>query len=302
AGLRKMAQPSGFVEKCVVRVCYGNTVLNGLWLGDIVYCPRHVIASNTTSAIDYDHEYSIMRLHNFSIISGTAFLGVVGATMHGVTLKIKVSQTNMHTPRHSFRTLKSGEGFNILACYDGCAQGVFGVNMRTNWTIRGSFINGACGSPGYNLKNGEVEFVYMHQIELGSGSHVGSSFDGVMYGGFEDQPNLQVESANQMLTVNVVAFLYAAILNGCTWWLKGEKLFVEHYNEWAQANGFTAMNGEDAFSILAAKTGVCVERLLHAIQVLNNGFGGKQILGYSSLNDEFSINEVVKQMFGVNLQ
>nr|APT69863.1 replicase polyprotein 1ab [Human coronavirus 229E]APT69870.1 replicase polyprotein 1ab [Human coronavirus 229E] len=302
AGLRKMAQPSGFVEKCVVRVCYGNTVLNGLWLGDIVYCPRHVIASNTTSAIDYDHEYSIMRLHNFSIISGTAFLGVVGATMHGVTLKIKVSQTNMYTPRHSFRTLKSGEGFNILACYDGCAQGVFGVNMRTNWTIRGSFINGACGSPGYNLKNGEVEFVYMHQIELGSGSHVGSSFDGVMYGGFEDQPNLQVESANQMLTVNVVAFLYAAILNGCTWWLKGDKLFVEHYNEWAQANGFTAMNGEDAFSILAAKTGVCVERLLHAIQVLNNGFGGKQILGYSSLNDEFSINEVVKQMFGVNLQ
>ncbi|APD51481.1 ORF1ab protein [NL63-related bat coronavirus] len=303
AGLRKMAQPSGRIESCVVRVCYGNTVLNGIWLGDTVYCPRHIIAPCTTSLIDYDHAYSIMRLHNFSISVGNVFLGVISAVMQGSVLRIKVSQNNINTPPHSFRTLKPGESFNILACYDGVASGVFGVNLRTNYTIRGSFINGACGSPGYNVKSdGTVEFVYLHQIELGSGCHVGSSFEGAVYGGFEDQPTLQVESASTLVTDNLLAFLYAALLNGCNWWLKGDVCTVDSYNEWAHANGFTAVNSVDCYSILAAKTGVSVERLLSAIQRLANGFGGKNILGYTSLCDEFTLSEVIKQMYGVSLQ
>nr|URD31320.1 orf1ab polyprotein [Megaderma bat coronavirus] len=302
SGLKRMAQPSGLVERCIVRVCYGNMVLNGLWLGDVVICPRHVIASSTTSHIDYDHEYSIMRLHNFSISVGNVFLGVIGVTMKGTTLQIKVNQTNVHTPTYVFKTLKQGDNFNILACYDGAAAGVYGVTLRTNSTIKGSFINGACGSPGYNINNGKVEFCYLHQLELGSGCHVGSNFDGVMYGGFEDQPTLQVEGADHLITINVLAFLYGALLNGVTWWLNSDRVSVESFNEWAINNGFTSFTGIDCFAMLAAKTGVDVQRLLAAVQRLHKGFGGKDILGFTSLTDEFTVSEVIRQMYGVSLQ
>lgn len=302
AGLRKMAQPSGVVEKCIVRVCYGNMALNGLWLGDTVICPRHVIASSTTSTIDYDYALSVLRLHNFSISSGNVFLGVVGVTMRGALLQIKVNQNNVHTPKYTYRTVRPGESFNILACYDGSAAGVYGVNMRSNYTIRGSFINGACGSPGYNINNGTVEFCYLHQLELGSGCHVGSDLDGVMYGGYEDQPTLQVEGASSLFTENVLAFLYAALINGSTWWLSSSRIAVDRFNEWAVHNGMTTVVNTDCFSILAAKTGVDVQRLLASIQSLHKNFGGKQILGYTSLTDEFTTGEVIRQMYGVNLQ
>ncbi|QGX41950.1 polyprotein 1ab [alphacoronavirus sp. WA3607] len=302
SGLRKMAQPSGIVEKCVVRVSYGNMTLNGLWLGDTVICPRHVIASSTTTTIDYEHEASVMRLHNFSISVGSMFLGVVGVTMHGCNLRIKVNQSNVNTPKYVFKTIKPGDSFNILACYDGTPAGVYGVNLRTNNTVRGSFINGACGSPGYNLVNGVVEFVYLHQLELGSGCHVGSNIDGVMYGGFEDQPTLQVEGSSNLVTVNVIAFLYGALLNGVNWWLTQERVTSDAYNEWAVQNGFTTVSTLDCFTILAAKTGVDVNRVLAAVQRLQKGFGGKSILGFTSLSDEFTVTEVVQQMYGVTLQ
>lgn len=301
-GLRKMAQPSGLVEKCIARVCYGNVVLNGIWLGDVVICPRHVIASNTNAVIDYEHDYSVMRLHNFSVSVGNVFLGVVGVTMKGVNLHIKVNQSNVHTPPYSFKTLKQGDSFNILACYDGCPTGVYGVTLRNNNTIKGSFINGACGSPGYNMNGGKVEFCYLHQLELGSGCHVGSNFDGAMYGNFEDQPTLQVEGVEQLVTVNVLAFLYGALLNGVTWFLSPDKVTVDNFNEWAQLNGFTTCVNVDCFAILAAKTGVDVPRLLASIQHLSKGFGGRNILGFTSLTDEFTVAEVVRQMYGVNLQ
>lgn len=302
SGLKKMAQPSGIIERCVVRVCYGNMTLNGIWLGDVVICPRHVIASSTNSTINYEHEYTMMRLHNFSVSVGNVFLGINGVTMKGVNLHIKVNQSNPHTPAHSFRTLKPGDSFNILACYDGTPAGVYGITLRPNYTIRGSFINGACGSVGYNVVNGQVEFCYLHQLELGSGCHVGSNFDGVMYGAFQDQPSLQIEGADQLVTPNVVAFLYGALLNGCNWFLVNERLTVEAYNEWAHGNGFTDMVGVECFTMLAAKTGVDVQRLLAAIQKLTKGFGGKNILGFTSLTDEFTAAEVIKQMYGVNLQ
>nr|WCZ56004.1 MAG: ORF1a protein [Myotis bat alphacoronavirus] len=302
AGLRKMAQPSGVVERCIVRVSYGNMTLNGVWLGDVVICPRHVIASNTNVLIDYDKELSLVRLHNFSISYGNMFLGVVGVTMRNSVLHIKVTQSNINTPTYTYRTLRPGESFNILACYDGVAAGVYGVNMRTNFTIRGSFINGACGSPGYNVNGNTVEFCYMHQLELGSGCHVGCDFDGAMYGGHEDQPTLQIEGASNLITENVVAFLYGALINGCSWWLSASRTTVERFNEWAVHNGMTMVGNVDTYSILAAKTGVDVQRLLASIQVLHRNFGGNQILGYTSLTDEFTAAEVIKQMFGVNLQ
>nr|UUS54195.1 MAG: polyprotein [Bat coronavirus] len=302
AGLRKIAQPSGVVERCMVRVSYGNMTLNGLWLGDLVICPRHVIASNTNTVIDYDKELSLVRLHNFSVSFGNMFLGVVGVSMRGALLHIKVNQVNVNTPTYTYRTLRPGESFNILACYDGGASGVYGVNMRTNYTIRGSFISGACGSPGYNLKGGVVELCYMHQLELGSGCHVGCDLDGVMYGGYEDQPTLQIEGASSLITENVLAFLYGALINGCNWWLSSSRLSIDKFNEWAVNNGMTTVGNIDTYSMLAAKTGVDVPRLLASIQVLQRNFGGKQILGYTSLTDELTTVEVIRQMYGVNLQ
>nr|WPA70783.1 MAG: polyprotein 1a [Pekapeka alphacoronavirus 1] len=301
AGLRKMAQPSGIVERCIVRVAYGNTVLNGVWLGDTVICPRHVIATDTTKTIDYDQAMSLIRLHNFSVSVGSMYLGVIGVTMRGTVLHIKVNQDNVHTPKYTYRTLRSGESFNILACYDGVASGVFGVNMRTNYTVRGAFINGACGSPGYNVNGNVVEFCYLHQLELGSGCHVGSDFDGVMYGKYQDQPTLQIEGASNLVTENVLAFLYGALINGCSWWLSPNRVGIDSYNEWATQNGLTTVSNLDSLSMLAAKTNVEPNRVLSSIMSLKN-FGGKKILGYTSLTDEFTVGEVVKQMFGVNLQ
>ncbi|ADI80512.1 orf1ab polyprotein [Mink coronavirus strain WD1127] len=302
SGLRKIAQPSGIVEPCVVRVAYGNTVLNGLWLGDEVICPRHVIASDTTKTINYESDLLGVRLHNFSVSKGNDFLGVIGCSYRGVNLVIKVSQVNTQTPKHKFRTVKAGDSFNILACYDGKPNGVYGVNMRTQGTIRGSFINGTCGSPGYVLEGDTVHFVYMHHLELGNGSHVGSDFNGVMYGGYEDQPSLQLEGANVMSTDNVVAFLYAAIINGERWFINSGYTSLETFNNWARSNGYTELASIDVFSMLAAKTSINVERLLDAIMRLSTGLGGRTILGYGSLSDEFTPTEVVRQMFGVNLQ
>lgn len=302
AGLRKMAQPSGIVEKCIVRVSYGNMVLNGVWLGDEVICPRHVIADNTTTLIDYDKAYSLIRLHNFSVSVGNVFLGVVSVKMKGTLLYIKVNQANVNTPSYTFKTLKPGDSFNILACYEGVAAGVYGVTLRNNYTMRGSFINGACGSPGYNLVGNLVEFCYFHQLELGSGCHVGSDGNGVMYGGFEDQPTLQIEGASRLFTPNVIAFLYGALLNGCNWWVTSDRVTVEAFNDWSASNDFTTVTSIDTYTILSAKTGVEVQRILAAIQRLAKGFGGNKILGYASLTDEFTTGEVIKQMYGVNLQ
>nr|UUS54201.1 MAG: polyprotein [Bat coronavirus] len=302
AGLRKMAQPSGVVEKCIVRVSYGNMVLNGVWLGDEVLCPRHVIAENTTTLIDYDKAFSLIRLHNFSVSVGNIFLGVISVKMRGALLCIKVNQANVNTPNYTFKTLKPGDAFNVLACYDGVASGVYGVTLRNNYTMRGSFINGACGSPGYNIVGQVVEFCYFHQLELGSGCHVGSDANGVMYGGFEDQPTLQIEGASRLYSPNVVSFLYGALLNGCNWWLNNDRVTLEAFNDWSASNDFTTIPSVDMYTILSAKTGVDVPRVLAAIQRLAKGFGGNKILGYASLTDEFTTGEVIKQMYGVTLQ
>ncbi|AEK25520.1 polyprotein orf1ab [Feline coronavirus UU54] len=302
SGLRKMAQPSGIVEPCIVRVAYGNNVLNGLWLGDEVICPRHVIANDTSRVINYENELSSVRLHNFSIAKNNVFLGVVSAKYKGVNLVLKVNQVNPNTPEHKFKSVRPGESFNILACYEGCPGSVYGVNMRSQGTIKGSFIAGTCGSVGYVLENGTLYFVYMHHLELGNGSHVGSNLDGEMYGGYEDQPSMQLEGTNVMSSDNVVAFLYAALINGERWFVTNASMSLESYNAWAKTNSFTEIVSTDAFNMLAAKTGCSVERLLECIARLNKGFGGRTILSYGSLCDEFTPTEVIRQMYGVNLQ
>lgn len=302
SGFRKIAQPSGLVEPCVVRVCYSNSYLNGIWLGDQVYAPRHVIASDVTRVVDYDTEQNLARSCNFSISRGNTFLTVKSFKFEGCNVVINVAEVNPFTPEYKFATLKPGDNFNILACYDGVPSGVYGVTLRHNNTIKGSFVNGTCGSPGYNIVNGVIHFCYLHQMELGSGSHVGSDFSGKMYGGYLDQCKVQVEGVNKLITENVIAFFYAALLNGERWWCSRDNVCVTNFNAWAADNNFTLITATDVFNLVASKTGVSVEQILAAIISYSKGFGHRTLLGYASINDEYTITEVMQQMFGVQLQ
>nr|ATP66737.1 ORF1ab polyprotein [Rodent coronavirus] len=302
SGFRKIAQPSGLVEPCVVKVTYLNSYLNGVWLGDQVYAPRHVIASDVTKIVDYDTEQNLVRSHNFSISRGNSYLTVKGFRFEGCNVVINVAEVNPFTPEHKFDTLKPGDNFNILACYDGIPSGVYGVTLRHNSTIKGSFVNGTCGSPGYVISNGVIKFCYLHQMELGSGAHVGSDFNGKMYGGYQDQAKIQVEGANKLITENVIAFFYAALLNGERWWCSKDSVCVTNFNSWAADNHYTMLSTTDVFNLVASKTGVSVEQILAAIISYAKGFGHRTILGYASINDEYTITEVMQQMFGVQLQ
>ncbi|UHL62014.1 orf1ab polyprotein [Fievel mouse coronavirus] len=302
SGFRKIAQPSGLVEPCVVRVCYANSYLNGIWLGDQVYAPRHVIAADTTKVVDYETEQTLVRTHNFSISRGNNFLTVKSFRFEGCNVVISVAEVNPFTPEHTFETLKPGDNFNILACYDGVPSGVYGVTLRHNSTIKGSFVNGTCGSPGYIVSGGVIRFCYLHQMELGSGAHVGSDFKGKMYGGYQDQCKIQVEGANKLITENVIAFFYAALLNGERWWCSKDSVCLTNFNSWAVDNNYTMLSATDVFNLVASKTGVSVEQILAAIIAHAKGFGHKTLLGYASINDEYTIGEVMQQMFGVQLQ
>nr|QOE77267.1 orf1ab polyprotein [Lucheng Rn rat coronavirus] len=302
SGFRKIAQPSGLVEPCIVRVTYHNSYLNGVWLGDQVYAPRHVIASDTTRVVDYETEQNLVRSHNFSISRGNSFLTVKGFRFEGCNVVINVAEVNPLTPEYKFDTLKPGDNFNILACYDGIPSGVYGVTLRYNSTIKGSFVNGTCGSPGYVVSNGVIKFCYLHQMELGSGAHVGSDFTGKMYGGYQDQAKVQIEGANRLITENVVAFFYAALFNGERWWCSKSSTCITNFNSWAAENNFTQLAATDVFNLVASKTGVSVEQILAAIITYSKGFGHRTLLGYASINDEYTITEVMQQMFGVQLQ
>lgn len=176
------------------------------------------------------------------------------------------------------------------------------VNMRQNSTIKGSFLCGSCGSVGYTQEGNVINFCYMHQMELSNGTHTGCSFDGVMYGAFEDRQVHQVQLSDKYCTINIVAWLYAAILNGCNWFVKPNKTGIATFNEWAMSNQFTEFIGTQSVDMLAHKTGVSVEQLLYAIQTLHKGFQGKTILGNSMLEDEFTPDDVNMQVMGVVMQ
>lgn len=92
-----------------------------------------------------------------------------------------------------------------------------------------------------------------------------------MYGGYEDQPSMQLEGTNVMSSDNVVAFLYAALINGERWFVTNSSMSLESYNAWAKTNSFTEIVSTDAFNMLAAKTGYSVEKLLECIVRLNKG-------------------------------
>nr|BBJ36006.1 ORF1ab polyprotein [Bat coronavirus] len=306
SGLVKMSHPSGAVEACMVQVTCGSMTLNGLWLDNYVWCPRHVMCpADQLNDPNYDGLLISMTNHSFTVqkhVGAPANLRVVGHAMQGTLLKLTVDSPNPNTPAYTFTTVKPGASFSVLACYNGRPTGTFTVVMRPNHTIKGSFLCGSCGSVGYTKEGNVINFCYMHQMELANGTHTGSSFDGNMYGAFQDRQVHQAQLTDKYCTVNIVAWLYAAILNGCTWFVKPSRTSVVSFNEWAMANQFTEFIGTHALDMLAVKTGVSVEQLLSAIQQLNQGFQGKQILGSSMLEDEFTPEDVNMQIMGVVMQ
>nr|AVV62536.1 ORF1a [Middle East respiratory syndrome-related coronavirus] len=306
SGLVKMSHPSGAVESCMVQVTCGSMTLNGLWLDNYVWCPRHVMCpADQLNDPNYDGLLISMTNHSFTVqkhVGAPANLRVVGHSMQGTLLKLTVDSSNPNTPAYTFTTVKPGASFSVLACYNGRPTGTFTVVMRPNYTIKGSFLCGSCGSVGYTKEGNVINFCYMHQMELANGTHTGSAFDGNMYGAFQDRQIHQAQLTDKYCTTNIVAWLYAAILNGCSWFVKPNRTSVASFNEWAMANQFTEFIGTQALDMLTVKTGVSIEQLLSAIQQLNNGFQGKQILGSSMLEDEFTPEDVNMQIMGVVMQ
>nr|USW46659.1 ORF1ab polyprotein [Rodent coronavirus] len=303
SGIVKMVSPTSKVEPCIVSVTYGSMTLNGLWLDDKVYCPRHVICSSSDMT-DPDYPNLLCRVTSgdFTVMSGRMSLTVMSYQMMGCQLVLTVTLQNPNTPKYSFGVVKPGETFTVLAAYNGKAQGAFHVTMRSSHTIKGSFLCGSCGSVGYVLMGDSVKFVYMHQLELSTGCHTGTDFSGNFYGPYRDAQVVQLPIQDYVQTVNVVAWLYAAILNNCNWFLQSDVCSLEDFNVWSMTNGFSQIKSDLVLDALASMTGVPLERLLAAIKRLHSGFQGRQILGSCTLEDELTPVDVYQQLAGVKLQ
>nr|AFE48810.1 polyprotein [Rabbit coronavirus HKU14] len=303
SGIVKMVSPTSKVEPCVVSVTYGNMTLNGLWLDDKVYCPRHVIcsASDMTNP-DYPNLLCRVTSSDFTIMSDRMSLTVMSYQMQGCMLVLTVTLQNPRTPKYTFGVVKPGETFTVLAAYNGRPQGAFHVTMRSSFTIKGSFLCGSCGSVGYVLMGDCVKFVYMHQLELSTGCHTGTDFNGDFYGPYKDAQVVQLPVQDYVQSVNFVAWLYAAILNNCNWFVQSDRCSIEDYNVWAMSNGFSQIKSDLVVDALASMTGVSLENLLAAIKRLHKGFQGRQIMGSCAFEDELTPSDVYQQLAGVKLQ
>ncbi|QXV87651.1 ORF1a polyprotein [Equine coronavirus CH21] len=303
SGIVKMVNPTSKVEPCIVSVTYGNMTLNGLWLDDKVYCPRHVICS-ASDMTDPDYTNLLCRVtsSDFTVLFDRLSLTVMSYQMRGCMLVLTVTLQNSRTPKYTFGVVKPGETFTVLAAYNGKPQGAFHVTMRSSYTIKGSFLCGSCGSVGYVLMGDCVKFVYMHQLELSTGCHTGTDFNGDFYGPYKDAQVVQLPVQDYIQSVNFVAWLYAAILNNCNWFVQSDKCSVEDFNVWALSNGFSQVKSDLVIDALASMTGVSLETLLAAIKRLKNGFQGRQIMGSCSFEDELTPSDVYQQLAGIKLQ
>nr|WCC63085.1 orf1ab polyprotein [Bat Coronavirus RlYN16] len=306
AGLTRMAHPSGLVEPCVVKVNYGSMTLNGIWLDNFVICPRHVMCSRDELA-NPDYPRLSMRAANydFHVSQNGHNIRVIGHTMEGSLLKLTVDVNNPKTPAYSFIRVSTGQAMSLLACYDGLPTGVYTCTLRSNGTMRASFLCGSCGSPGFVMNGKEVQFCYLHQLELPNGTHTGTDFSGVFYGPFEDKQVPQLAAPDCTITVNVLAWLYAAVLSGENWFLTKSSISPAEFNNCAVKYMCQSVTSESlqVLQPLAAKTGVSVERMLSALKVLlSAGFCGRTIMGSCSLEDEHTPYDIGRQMLGVKLQ
>nr|QJX58377.1 orf1ab polyprotein [Coronavirus BtRt-BetaCoV/GX2018]QJX58382.1 orf1ab polyprotein [Coronavirus BtRt-BetaCoV/GX2018] len=306
AGLTRMAHPSGLVEPCVVKVSYGTMTLNGIWLDNFVICPRHVMCSrDDLQNPDYSRLSMRAANYDFHVEQNGQNIRVIGHIMEGSLLKLTVDINNPRTPPYSFIRVSTGQAMSLLACYDGVPMGVYTCTLRSNGTLRASFLCGSCGSPGFVMNGKEVQFCYQHQLELPNGTHTGTDMNGVFYGPFEDKQIPQLAAPDCTITVNVLAWLYAALLSGENWFLTKSSISPAEFNNCAVKYMCQSVTTEglQVLQPLAAKTGVSVERMLSALKVLlSAGFCGRTIMGSCSLEDEHTPYDIGRQMLGVKLQ
>ncbi|AAR14802.1 putative orf1ab polyprotein [SARS coronavirus PUMC01] len=306
SGFRKMAFPSGKVEGCMVQVTCGTTTLNGLWLDDTVYCPRHVICT-AEDMLNPNYEDLLIRKsnHSFLVQAGNVQLRVIGHSMQNCLLRLKVDTSNPKTPKYKFVRIQPGQTFSVLACYNGSPSGVYQCAMRPNHTIKGSFLNGSCGSVGFNIDYDCVSFCYMHHMELPTGVHAGTDLEGKFYGPFVDRQTAQAAGTDTTITLNVLAWLYAAVINGDRWFLNRFTTTLNDFNLVAMKYNYEPLTQDhvDILGPLSAQTGIAVLDMCAALkELLQNGMNGRTILGSTILEDEFTPFDVVRQCSGVTFQ
>nr|UOF83429.1 polyprotein 1a [Infectious bronchitis virus] len=307
AGFKKLVFPSSAVEKCIVSVSYRGNNLNGLWLGDTIYCPRHVLGK--FSGDQWSDVLNLANNHEFEVVTqnGVA-LNVVSRRLRGAVLILQTAVANADTPKYKFVKANCGDSFTIACSYGGVVVGLYPVTMRSNGTIRASFLAGACGSVGFNIEKGVVNFFYMHHLELPNALHTGTDLLGDFYGGYVDEEVAQRVPPDNLVTNNIVAWLYAAIISvkessfSLPKWLESTTVSIEDYNKWAGDNGFTPFSTSTAITKLSAITGVDVCKLLRTIIVKSSQWGSDPILGQYNFEDELTPESVFNQVGGVRLQ
>nr|ANO81452.1 1a polyprotein [Infectious bronchitis virus] len=307
AGFKKLVSPSSAVEKCVVSVSYRGNNLNGLWLGDSIYCPRHVLGK--FSGDQWGDVLNLANNHDFEVVTGNGVtLSVVSRRLKGAVLILQTAIVNAETPKYKFMKANCGDSFTIACSYGGIVIGLYPVTMRSNGTIRASFLAGACGSVGFNIEKGVVNFYYMHHLELPNALHTGTDLMGEFYGGYIDEEVAQKVQPDKLVTNNILAWLYAAIISvkessfSTPKWLASTTVSIEDYNKWAVDNGFTLFVSCTAITKLSAITGVDVCKLLRTIMVKSTQWGSDPILGQYNFEDEMTPESVFNQVGGVRLQ
>nr|ADA83475.1 replicase polyprotein 1a [Infectious bronchitis virus] len=307
AGFKKLVFPSSAVEKCIVSVSYRGNNLNGLWLGDTIYCPRHVLGK--FSGDQWSDVLNLANNHEFEVATQNGVtLNVVSRRLRGAVLILQTAVANADTPKYKFVKANCGDSFTIACSYGGTVVGLYPVTMRSNGTIRASFLAGACGSVGFNIEKGVVNFFYMHHLELPNALHTGTDLMGDFYGGYVDEEVAQRVPPDNLVTNNIVAWLYAALISvkessfSLPKWLESTTVSVEDYNKWAGDNGFTPFSTSTAITKLSAITGVDVCKLLRTIMVKSSQWGSDPILGQYNFEDELTPESVFNQIGGVRLQ
>nr|UKR46410.1 replicase polyprotein 1a [Avian coronavirus] len=307
AGFKKLVCPSSAVERCIVSVSYRGNNLNGLWLGDTIYCPRHVLGKFTGD--QWSDVLNLANNHEFEVVTQNGVtLNVVSRRLRGAVLILQTAVANADTPKYKFVKANCGDSFTIACSYGGTVVGLYPVTMRSNGTIRASFLAGACGSVGFNIEKGVVNFFYMHHLELPNALHTGTDLQGEFYGGYVDEEVAQRVPPDNLVTNNIVAWFYAAIISvkessfSLPKWLESTTVSVEDYNKWAVDNGFTPFSTSTAITKLSAITGVDVCKLLRTIMVKSSQWGSDPILGQYNFEDELTPESVFNQVGGVRLQ
>lgn len=301
AGIKILLHPSGVVERCIVSVVYNGSALNGIWLKNIVYCPRHVIGKYRGE--QWSHMVSIADCREFIVKCPTQGiqLNVQSVKMVGALLQLTVHTNNAATPDYKFERLTPGSSMTIACAYDGVVRHVYHVVLQLNNLIYASFLNGACGSVGYTLKGKTLYLHYMHHIEFNNKTHSGTDLEGNFYGPYVDEEVVQHQTAFQYYTDNVVAQLYAHLLtvDARPKWLAHSHISVDDFNAWAANNSFASFPCEQTnmsyIMGLAQTTRIPVERVLNTIVQLTLNRDGAIIMGSPDFECDWTPEMVYNQ-------